>query len=146
MQNIASDISVATASSLLKYFSGREGDILSLTRDLVELESPSGDESGSRAVVELLARTAEEIEGVFSIERIRSPGYGEHLLVRAFANSDKTLGKILLVGHTDTVHALGSLGKRPWRAEDNRIYAPGIFDMKANCVLALEALRRLSCD
>ena len=116
MQNIASDISVATASSLLKYFSSREGDILSLTRNLVELESPSGDESGSRAVVDFLAGTAEEIEGIFSIERIRSPGCGEHILVRAFANSDKTLGKILLVGHTDTVHAVGSLGKRPWRA------------------------------
>jgi glutamate carboxypeptidase len=45
------------------------------------------------------------------------------------------------VGHTDTVHPLGSLRERPWREEGDRIYGPGIFDMKTTCVLALEALR-----
>jgi glutamate carboxypeptidase len=28
----------------------------------------------------------------------------------------------------------------PWRIEDNRIYGPGIFDMKSGCALALELL------
>src|SRR5205807_2208309 len=48
---------------------------------------------------------------------------------------------ILLLGHTDTVHPRGSIKERPWRTEANRIYGPGIFDMKANCALALELLR-----
>src|SRR5207237_5838406 len=43
--------------------------------------------------------------------------------------------------HTDTVHLRGSLGLRPWRESEGRIYGPGIYDMKANCALALEALR-----
>ena len=47
----------------------------------------------------------------------------------------------LFWGHTDTVHPRGAIKERPWRADGNRIYGPGIFDMKANCALALEALR-----
>jgi glutamate carboxypeptidase len=51
---------------------------------------------------------------------------------------------MLLLGHTDTVHPRGSLTERPWREEDDKIFAPGIFDMKANCVLLFEVLQALS--
>ena len=47
---------------------------------------------------------------------------------------------ILLLGHTDTVHPFGSLAQRPWRVEGNRVYGPGVFDMKVNCALAIEAI------
>ncbi len=115
--------------------------MLSLTRALVEAESPSGDVEGSREAVSLLAAAAKEIDGIKSVERIESPGYGEHLRIRAFDQSKENSAPIMLVGHTDTVHPRGSLRERPWREENGRIYGPGIFDMKANCVLALEALR-----
>jgi glutamate carboxypeptidase len=42
------------------------------------------------------------------------------------------------------VHSRGSLAQRPWRVEGGKIYGPGVFDMKANCALALEVLRTLS--
>lgn len=115
--------------------------MLSQTRALVEAESPSGDVEGSRAAVSLLVEAAQQIDEIASVERIESPGYGEHLRIRAFDQAKESSGSILLVGHTDTVHPLGSLAERPWREEDDRVYGPGIFDMKANCVLALEALR-----
>ncbi|MDT5294982.1 MAG: glutamate carboxypeptidase, partial [Acidobacteriota bacterium] len=47
----------------------------------------------------------------------------------------------LLLGHTDTVHPRGTLAVRPWRESEGRVYAPGVYDMKASCVVALEALR-----
>jgi glutamate carboxypeptidase len=49
-----------------------------------------------------------------------------------------------LLGHTDTVHPRGSLAARPLREEGGRVFAPGIFDMKSGCAVALEALR--ACD
>ena len=67
---------------------------------------------------------------------------GQHLAIRAFGDRAAS-GQILLVGHTDTVHARGSLDQRPWRREGRKIYGPGIFDMKANCALAIEVLRAL---
>ena len=144
MENTSSDINGTTPTSLLAYFSERKDEMLAFIRMLVELESPSGDEAGSRAVVDLLVKSASDIDGVRSIERIASPGYGEHLLVRAFGGGDSASDAVMLVGHTDTVHARGSLRERPWRVEGNRIYAPGIFDMKANCALAIETLRACS--
>lgn len=128
-------------AALRSQLDGRVNEMLSFTRQLVETESPSGDLEGSRAVVELLAQASDAMEVVSSVERIESPDYGEHLRVRAFGSDRRDDGTLLIIGHTDTAHARGSVTERPWRLEGNRIYAPGIFDMKANCALILEALR-----
>jgi glutamate carboxypeptidase len=130
-----------SANALLKLLESRREQMLGLTRALVETESPSGDLEGSRAVVNLLAEVARKIDGVDAVERIESPAYGEHLRIRAFGEARGASGTTLLIGHTDTVHPRGSISERPWREEGGRIYAPGIFDMKANCALALEAIR-----
>src|ERR1044071_528932 len=134
------DFTESSAMKVLEFLEARRSGMLALTRALVEAESPSGDVEGSRAVVELLVEATRKIQGVTSIERIESPGYGEHLRVRAFNDAREESGTILLMGHTDTVHPRGSLAERPWREEEGRIYGPGIYDMKANCALALEVL------
>ena len=126
---------------MLGHLESRQGEMLAFVRSLVEMESPSGDLEGSRAVVQLLEEAARKIDAVTSVERIESGDYGEHLRVRAFANAPENSGTILVIGHTDTVHPRGSLRERPWREQEGRIYAPGIFDMKANCALALEVIR-----
>ena len=123
------------------YFAKRQGEILALTRALVEVESPSGYEAGSKAVVSLLAAAARALSAVTTIDRIPVENYGENLRIHAFGNGKKSSRTILILGHTDTVHPIGSLHSRPWRVEGNRAYGPGIFDMKANCVVALEAIR-----
>ena len=111
----------------------REREVIDLARSLV-----------SRAVVDLLASEARKIDAVVNIERIVSPNFGEHLRISTFANREETDGTLLLVGHTDTVHPRGSLAQNALRTEGVRLYGPGIFDMKANCALALEALRACS--
>ena len=129
------------AYAALRFFESRQAETLKLVRSLVETESPSGYLEGSRAAASLIANAAKEIKCVNAIERIESPGYGEHLRLRAFGDAKDDSGTILLIGHTDTVHPCGTLLERPWREDGGRIYGPGIFDMKATCVLALETLR-----
>ncbi|MBA2504048.1 MAG: M20 family metallopeptidase [Pyrinomonadaceae bacterium] len=136
------DLTRLTLSALRSHFERRQGAVLELTRKLVECESPSGDAEGSRRVVELLEAEARRIDAVTRVERIAIPDYGEHLRVRVFDDGNETRTTLLL-GHTDTVHPRGSIKERPWREDDGRIYAPGIFDMKANCALAFESLRAL---
>jgi glutamate carboxypeptidase len=136
------DFDSHSAGRLLDYFAGRRGDVLALTRALCEAESPSGDGEGSRAVVELLAGEARAVGVIEAFERAPAPDdYGEHLRARAFGGAPASAGTLLILGHTDTVHARGTLAERPWREEGGRIYAPGVFDMKASCAVALEALR-----
>jgi glutamate carboxypeptidase len=129
-------------NKLRDHFASRQHELLALTCALVEAESPSGDKDGSSAVVSLLANAAGSINAVSSVERIASEEFGEHLRIKAF--TDNNSPPIVLLGHTDTVHPRGAIKERPWRAEGNRIYGPGIFDMKANCALALEVL--LACE
>jgi glutamate carboxypeptidase len=114
--------------------------LLALTCALVETESPSGDKDGSSEVVSLIGSAAGSISAVSSVERITSEDFGEHVRIRAFAGENNA-PPIVILGHTDTVHPRGAIKERPWRADGNRIYGPGIFDMKANVALALEALR-----
>jgi len=128
--------------NLNDYFFGRQNAILAFARALVETESPSGGEAGSKAVASLLGAAAAGISGVTTNERIASENYGEHLRVIAFGESREK--PIVILGHTDTVHPYGSLQQRPWRVEGNRAYGPGVFDMKANCALALEVIRACS--
>ncbi|HEX7174470.1 MAG TPA: M20/M25/M40 family metallo-hydrolase, partial [Pyrinomonadaceae bacterium] len=134
-------ITPQTAGQIKTYFERRQTDVIALVRRLVELESPSGDADGSRAVAALLVGVAREIPSVWTFEKISArESYGEHVRFKAFGGGERGRG-ILIVGHTDTVHPRGSVGERPWREEGGKFYGPGVFDMKANCVLALEVLR-----
>jgi glutamate carboxypeptidase len=142
--SMTAELVQARARDLLEYFSQREGAILARVCSLVARESPSGDEEGSRAVVSLLEETARGLRSVESVVRVAVEGYGEHLRVEAFARDTGDERTTLLLGHTDTVHPRGTIGERPVREEDGRIYGPGIFDMKSGCIVALEALR--ACD
>jgi glutamate carboxypeptidase len=136
-------ISSSVATQILERFQTRQDDIESFIRALVEVESPSGDESGSRSVVDLLSAAAGSVLGVDAIDPVEVPGFGRHLVIKAF-QEQREAGQILLVGHTDTVHSRGSLAQRPWRRAGDKFYGPGVFDMKANCALAIEVLRTLS--
>ena len=136
-------ISLSLANQILNTLQAKQADIETFIRTLVETESPSGDEKGSRAVVDLIAGKARGVDCVDGVERVDVPEFGQHLVIKAFTERGDA-GQILLVGHTDTVHSRGSVAERPWRRESGRIYGPGVFDMKANCALAIEVLRALA--
>lgn len=101
---------------------------LSLLRELVEIESPTGD------TAEMQARVEHELRAVGARVRRR----GAHL--RADVPGDGP--PLLLLGHVDTVWPRGSLARLPFRVEDGRAYGPGTYDMKGGLVVLLEALRR----
>jgi glutamate carboxypeptidase len=139
------DLDSSKLMAMRAFVERRQDELVDLICRLVEIESPSGDVRGSRAAVELLEDVARTIPSVSSIERVNSPDYGEHLRIRAFCDDAKSDGATLILGHTDTVHPRGTLGtQHGLRTEGGRLYGPGIFDMKASCMIAIEALRCLA--
>ncbi len=124
------------------YFQKRLEIILDSIQQIVNIESPSRDIERSRQLVGFLESEVKNISPNLKIERIFCENYGEHLIIRAFENDEN--GKhILLLGHTDTVHPIGTKEKNPTRIENGKLYGCGTFDMKANIVLMLEVLRVL---
>jgi hypothetical protein len=63
-------------------------------------------------------------------------GYGDILEAQAPWNRDEELG-ILILGHLDTVHPIGSLATtHTFRREGDQVFGPGIYDMKAGSYMA----------
>jgi len=51
---------------------------------------------------------------------------------------------ILIAGHMDTVHPIGTLEKLPFKREGDVCYGPGIQDMKGGNFVSLEAIKALA--
>jgi glutamate carboxypeptidase len=110
-------------------------------REWVECESPTFDSAAVNRMMDIASR-ALVLAGA-RIERVAGRmGLGD--CVRAsFPHATPSLPGILVMGHLDTVHPVGTLAKLPFRREGNRAWGPGIQDMKGGNYLALEAIRQL---
>jgi len=127
-----------TPHQTLEYFRKRENEMIDAIREIVEIESPSYDVERSKTVVLWIENEARKIGLDLEIEHIPADGNGEHLIIRAFPGEDKPT---LLLGHSDTVHPVGTKEQNPTRIDGDKFFGCGVFDMKANIVLMLEALR-----
>src|SRR5580698_507132 len=110
-------------------------------REWVECESPTFDAPSVNRMMDLASR-ALVLAGA-RIERIAGRmGRGD--CVRAtFPHATPDVPGILVMGHLDTVHPIGTLEKLSFRREGNRAWGPGILDMKGGNYLSLEAIRQL---
>ena len=66
--------------------------------------------------------------------------HGPHIIAR-WPGAGR--GRILLIGHMDTVFPAGEVALRPFRSEDGRAYGPGVMDMKSGLLVGLYAARLL---
>src|SRR4029078_12833749 len=76
-----------------------------------------------------------------AVERIAGThGLGDALVLRAGPQRhDKT---ILVMSHLDTVHPIGTAeSDLKIRREGDRLYGPGVYDMKGGAFLAIEAFK-----
>ncbi len=122
---------------ILKYFQDRQRAIVDAIREIVDIESPSHNATRSREVADWVEQQAIATGADLVVERVTVDD-GDHIIIRAFPATAKC---IMLLGHIDTVHPLGTNIPNPTRIEGDNFYGCGIFDMKANVVLMLEALR-----
>ena len=124
--------------SNLPTFDGEE--ILAGIRHWVEIETPSHDGAAVNRLVDVvesdLARIGARTEGTPGRD-----GYGDILEAHAPWNREEQRG-ILILGHLDTVHPIGSLATtHVFRREGDRVFGPGIYDMKAGSYMAYYALQ-----
>ena len=105
-------------------------------------ESPTFDPASVGRMMDVATRDLVLMGG--QVERVAGRmGFGDCLRARLPHPCAGAPG-ILIMGHLDTVHPIGTLAALPWRREAGRCFGPGICDMKGGNYLALEALRQLA--
>jgi glutamate carboxypeptidase len=112
---------------------GRADGLMDDLADLVSIESPSGALDG-------LAGSAARLSALFVEHTGRAPSIVDGPAGPHVHWSGGGAAKVLLLGHHDTVHPIGSLAERPFTVDGDRATGPGIFDMKGGIVQIINAL------
>lgn len=76
----------------------------------------------------------------WEVERVPLSEHGDCWLARLHGNGT---GRILLMGHLDTVYPDGTAAARPMRLDGPKIIGPGVCDMKGGLLVGMYALRAL---
>ncbi len=77
------------------------------------------------------------------IERLKvNEAIGDCVLAH-FPHPKRDRPGILIMGHMDTVHPVGTIAKLPFKLDGKFCYGPGICDMKGGNYIALEAIRQI---
>jgi glutamate carboxypeptidase len=106
------------------------------------LESPTHHLPGVNGMMDLVAG---EVEGLpIAVERVPGrDGLGDSVILRA--GLDNGAASVAVMSHLDTVHPVGTSAKDlPVRVEGDRLYGPGVYDMKGGAWLALQAFKQVA--
>jgi glutamate carboxypeptidase len=106
------------------------------------LESPTHHVAGVNGMMDLVAA---EVDGLpIAVERVPGrDGLGDSLILRAGLATGQP--GIAVMSHLDTVHPVGtSTRDLPIRVEGDRLYGPGVYDMKGGAWLALQAFKEVA--
>ena len=113
---------------------------LKLLEQAVDIDSGTGDVDGGRKVAGLLAPQLKALG--FSIESVPAEAQGlPENVVATLSGTGK--GRILLIGHIDTVFEPGTVARRPFRIDAEKAYGPGVGDEKGGVIEAITALKIL---
>lgn len=105
----------------------------------IALESPTHHLAGVNGMMDLVAA---EVDGLpIAVERIPGrDGLGDSLVLRAGVNNGEKA--VAVMSHLDTVHPVGTSARDlPVRIEGDRLYGPGVYDMKGGAWFALQAFK-----
>jgi glutamate carboxypeptidase len=124
------------------YFRSRQGELVHLLKQLVTLESPTQDKKAVDACVAFVAKELKKVGCKVTSHPQKDTG---DLTVAEFAPGrlKDADDEILVLTHLDTVWPVGKIAKMPFYVQGNRLYGPGVLDMKAGLVMLLAALRAL---
>ena len=127
--------------ALLRDLRSRQTEMLRLLEKFVRSESPSHDKAALDRFGRIVA--AEWRRRGATVQVLRQAKRGDQLRAEICFGGRRPAEQILILGHLDTVHPLGTLAKMPFRVSRGRAWGPGTFDMKSGLVLALFAVDAL---
>ncbi len=126
-----------------RYYKSCQGEMIQLLKNLVELESPSSDK---KAVDQCISYAVDKFKKAGAkISRFPQEEIGDLYLIEY--PKKKIAGKeeqSLILTHLDTVWSVGKINKMPFYISKEKIFGPGVLDMKAGVVMAIYAIKTLN--
>lgn len=113
---------------------------LQLLEQVVNIDSGTGDVEGGRKVAAVLVPRLKAMGMTVETVPAEAEGLPENIVARL---SGTGKGRILLIGHIDTVFGPGTVARRPFRMDAEKAYGPGVSDEKGGVVEGLTALQLL---
>lgn len=124
--------------SFLSYMETNLPAYLADLRALVSIDSGSRHKAGVDQVNDWLAARLKRLG--FAVARYPQTQAGDNLLATL---AGRGRGRILLIGHSDTVFPVGTAAQRPMTIAGDKILGPGVCDMKAGLLTGLYAVQAL---
>src|SRR5579884_2132819 len=124
----------------VRYARQKKEQIIADIAAAVECESPSDSLADVNRYVDLLIEQAKDIA---KPTLAKSDKYGKHLRLEFKVPGKGRDGRILGIGHSDTVWPLGTLRSMPYRRKKGRLWGPGVLDMKSGILFFVHAARIL---
>jgi glutamate carboxypeptidase len=134
----SSRASLAAARAAFDWAGAHSSEFERRLAALVSIDSGEDNPAGRERVVELLAEWAGDAG--CEAQLISTPP-GSHLHVGLQGNGR---GRIVLLGHHDTVFASGTAARRALTVRQGRAYGPGVADMKGGLLVGLTAIESLA--
>jgi glutamate carboxypeptidase len=121
------------------FLARRLDDFLADLNTIVSMDSFSPDRDDVNRVVDWLES---RLRGLgFAAERYLQVGSGDDLLATRRGTGK---GRIVLLGHSDTVFPHGTARQRPMSAQGDKILGPGTCDMKGGLITGVYAIEVLN--
>ena len=113
---------------------------LELLEQVVNIDSGTGDVAGGRKVGSLLVPRLKALGMEVVTVAAEAPELPENIVATLKGTGR---GRILMIGHIDTVFGPGTVASRPFRIEGDRATGPGVGDEKGGVIEGLYALQML---
>jgi glutamate carboxypeptidase len=139
----------APDAAVLQQAQNQKQALLTTLKDLVSIESGSGDREGLDRISQLIFDRLQALGGKVEFIEPGADTYRMHdtpakpgrMVKAVFEGKGKS--RILLIAHMDTVYLKGMLARQPFRVDGNRAYGLGIGDDKAGVAVILHTLAML---
>lgn len=130
------------AADLYKQAQAEQPSYLETVKELVSVDTGTGQEKGLATVSALLVKRLKEL-GATVQTTPAMPSVGDNIVGTFKGTGSKNF---LLMIHYDTVFGPGTAAKRPFRTDDARAYGPGVADAKGGVAMILHALKLLKAQ
>jgi len=144
---LALNVSAAPHEPVMSLAAKEKAPLLDTLKDLVSIESGSGDREGLDKISELIAGRLRALGGTVEFiepnpadiyRMVDTPKQIGRMVHARFTGTGTK--KILMIAHMDTVYLRGMLAKQPFRVDGNRAYGLGIADDKQGIAVVLHTL------